>query len=162
MRHLTKSILARSLVLFLLNGACMAEKPEDKQVPKGFSFERLSWDVGVLPVEKNFIRIRPVDTAKGKVYMLTSGTTTRHIDKPVETTVRVKKELTAAQCLALYNEALKLGFFKMKDVYSEEEDGGSASSIAITANGITKRVSVYNTEVPEIDKLTAKIRALAR
>lgn len=162
MHHLTKSVLARILVLFLLNSTCSAEKPEAREVPKGFSLERLRWDVGVLPVETDFIRIRPVDTAKGKVYMLTAGTSTRHIDKPVETAVRVKKTLTTAQCLALYDEAVKLGFFEMRDVYSEEEDGGSASSISITADGVTKKVSVSNTEVPEIDRLTARIRALTR
>lgn len=162
MRHLTMPILTRIMVIFLLNSAFSAAEPEEKPLPEGFSLERRSWDVGVLPVQEDFIRIKPVDTAKGKVWMLTAGTTTRHFGKPEETVMRVKKELTAAQCLTLYNEALKLGFFKMKDVYSEEEDGGSASSISITADGVTKKVSVYNTEVPEVDKLTGKIRALSR
>lgn len=118
------------------------EMKEATTLPQGFRFEHRIRSVGVIPPDEEVMAIGPA----GGDYFLT-GT-------------MVRKKLTESQCLKVYNEAVKLGFFKLNHDYSEDEDGGSRSTTRIEADGVTKQVTVYGTSVSAIDQLVATVRAL--
>ena len=119
-----------------------------KSLPQDFALEYTVSDVGRIDAEEQFIRVQ---SDKSGGFLLTANTYGS-----------VKKQLTDTQCLKFYNEALEAGFFGLEDNYSKEEDGGSVAVVRITANGSTKTVSVYNSQVDQFDAVVAAINALAR
>ena len=51
------------------------------------------------------------------------------------------------------------GRTEVRSLESQSDESGSTTSIA--ANGVTKNVSVHGVDVPEIDSLIGKVRALS-
>ena len=142
-------------------------EPEAREVPVDFSFEHATWIAGVNPRQERFIKVLPTTTEEGSVHTLTAGTVTKHGRKSTEIEVTLERSLTAEECLGIYNEALRLGFFKLKEKYSEEDqrkavEGGRGSTTTITANAATKKVIVYARRVPEIDQLIGEVQTLMR
>ena len=162
--HALFKLLTAFMLIHLSANAYGLEKQDHNQVLKDFSIEYKNWDVGVLPVRTNFIQIKPEIARSGRVFMLSIGMTTTKNDGTTDTKIKMRKKLSEAECIALFNEVKKIGFFKLKDAYSPDEavDGGSAASLKVTADGMTKKISINNTSVPEINKLLAAINLLIR
>ena len=145
-------------------GELEENEPEAREVPVDFSFEHATWIAGVNPRQERFIKVFPTTTEEGSVHTLTAGTVTKHGRKSTEIEVTLERSLTAEECLGIYNEALRLGFFKLKEKYSEgyQREGGRGSTTTITANAATKKVIVYARRVPEIDQLIGEVQTLMR
>lgn len=169
MKHFCLSVrLAVSVSLMLIISCSPPDELDAREVPVDFSFEHATWIAGVRPRQERFIKVLPATTEEGTVHTLTAGTVTKYgRSKPAETEVTLERSLTAEECLAIYNEALRLGFFKLKERYSEEDprkavDGGRGSTTTITANAATKKVIVYAKRVPEIEQLIGEVQTLMR
>jgi len=134
--------------------------PQEKveSLPKDFALEYVSRTAGVLPSDEKFVRIQP-DRSGG--FLLTAGVVT--YDGGAKNFVAsVETRQTEEQCLSLYNEVRKAGFFGLKDNYEEMEFGGIGKTVKITSNGSTKAVHVYGTRVEAFDLVVSAIQALPR
>ena len=164
MRTIAISLVNGILMLCLLS--CVQAKDEGVQAKdeaplEEFSFEHATYTAGVVPKVTDFIKIKTVKEEGGRVYTLTAGQEIHYYgENPDEITIKVKKQLKKAQCVALCDDARKLGFFKLKDRYIADYEGGSGTRTLMTINDLTKKVNVYGTKVPEIAKLVKKVRAL--
>ncbi len=145
------------------------EVPVAKTLPKDFAFQSSSGTVGVVPASKQYVTIRRIEGLEDKVaYAITKGEElTPRIEikdagKEEEAGFQSAKNLSEAQVLEIYKQAIELGFFDLNETYPEEFPiGGSITKIIITANGVTKKVSVAGgTNVEAINKLMAAVRGL--
>ena len=145
-----------AIVVFLgsLPGLSAEEKPIQKPLPKDFAFRYATEAVAVIPQREDVIQISRAanNPPKEKAFVLSKSFNG----------IVSRKPISEGDARDIYHQAVKLGIFELKDEYipDEVEDGGSVTTVSVTANGKTKKVVIASgITVPEIEKLMKLIQA---
>lgn len=162
MRNVVISVLAG--ILLCSSMAHAEDKEEIKSLPGDFAVSYSDEVVGIAPAENSYIDItRNKGASDGSCTLVTGTLTVFRLGAPGTKDPSKTRRLSKEQCLALYKDAVEMGFFKLQDRYVDDKiKGGYGVTMTITADGKTKTVKAVNKQVPEITALLGKLQKLMK
>ncbi len=164
MRDVLVSVLAVMLVCSSLAYSQDLSAKDITSLPNDFALSYSDELIGIVPAENSYIDITRNKGASDGSCTLVSGILSvfRH-GGPKTKDPTLTKRLTKEQCLELYKDAVRMGFFELNNRYTDEKvSGGYGVTMSITADGKTQTVKAINVQVAEITALITKLQKLMK